>query len=588
MKFVRILQLFLGTALLAVTASAQAPLRGVNIAGAEFGEGTIPGDYNTHYTFNSEETFAYFAERDLPLLRVPIRWERIQRQPFGELDEEYLGRLRGNIAWARNHGGRVLIDVHNYGRYKLDEGGVRSEYVLDNRYNGSIKISGDALVDLWLRLSAEFADEPGVHGYGLMNEPHDMGSADWKEISQKTLSAIRAAGDLKTIYVGGDSWSSAERWPATHGPQAWIEDPAQNTVYEAHLYFDQDASGRYFQGFDQELAANPNLLQIGRARLQPFWDWCRTNEVRCFVGEYGIPGSDGRWLDVLDNLLTAMDEAGMGGAYWAAGDWWGDYSLSVQPNGDRDRPQLAVLRRHAGPGFATAVSAASFAAGALAPGSLVSLYGSGFSETNEAAEALPLPVELAGASALVISPDGSERSLELVFVSPTQINGLLPQDLPEGVAELRIFRNGELLAVETLQIVPTAPALFAANGGGMGAPAGQILRVSADGTRESELLVDFDGAVGTFAPRPIAFRTPEERIFLIFYGTGFRNASQENSLLFDGAPGPPLLYVGEQPDFPGLDQANVELAREWAGRGEVSVELRVGGRASNALSIRLN
>ena len=585
MKLMRILLLSICTSL---PTSAQAPLRGVNIAGAEFGEGTIPGDYNTHYTFNSEETFAYFAERELPLLRVPIRWERIQRTPFGEFDAEYLGRLRENIAWARAHGGRVLIDVHNYGRYKLDEGGFRSEYVLDNQYNGAVKVSSDALVDLWLRLSSEFQDEPGVHGYGLMNEPHDMGSADWKAISQKVLSAIRAAGDLTTIYVGGDSWSSAERWPATHGPQAWIDDPARNTVYEAHLYFDQDASGRYFQGFDQELAANPNLLQVGRARLQPFWDWCRTNDVRCFVGEYGIPNSDGRWLDVLDNLLTAMDEAGMGGTYWAAGDWWGDYPLSAQPEGERDKPQMAILRRHAGPAFAAAVSAASFAGGALAPGSLVSVYGSGFSDTTAAAEALPLPAELAGVSARVVLPDGSERAVELVFVSPSQINCLLPKDLPEGVAELRIFRDGELMAVETLQLVSAAPALFGANGGGTGAPAGQLLRVSADGTRESELLADFDSVAGTFSPRPIAFRSPKERIFLIFYGTGFRNPSSDSALFFDDAPGPPLLYAGEQPDFPGLDQANVELARELASGGEVSVVLRVGGRESNALVIRLD
>src|SRR5690348_14631038 len=92
----------------------QTPLRGVNIAGAEFGEGTIPGEYGTHYTFNDEATFAYFPERGLPLLRVPIRWERIQRQPFGPLDAQYLQRLQQNVAWARDHGGRVIIDIHNY------------------------------------------------------------------------------------------------------------------------------------------------------------------------------------------------------------------------------------------------------------------------------------------------------------------------------------------------------------------------------------------------------------------------------------------------------------------------------------------
>lgn len=574
-----------GAALLTASAAAQTPLRGVNIAGAEFGEGTIPGDFNTHYTFNSEETFAYFATRGLPLLRVPIRWERIQRQPFGELDADYLNGLRGNIAWAKAHGARVLIDVHNYGRYKLDEGGSRNEYVLDNLYGGEIKVPREALVNLWLRLSRQFRDEPGVHGYGLMNEPHDMGQADWEAISQETLSAIRADGDLKTIYVGGDSWSSAERWPDTHGPEAWIDDPANNTVYEAHLYFDQDASGRYFQGYDQELAANPNLLQVGRTRLQPFWDWCRSNEVRCFIGEYGVPGSDGRWLNVLDNLLTAMDEAGMGGTYWAAGDWWGDYPLSAQPSGGRDKPQMRVLLDHRGPAFATGVSAASFTAGPLAPGSLVSVFGKGLGDALQSAESLPLPTQLAGVRAELGLPDGSTRALELVFVSPDQINCLLPEPLPSGPAELRIFRDGTLLAVDSIVLAPAAPALFAADGSGAGPPAGQILRVGADGEREVELLASFDAESGSYSPRAISFRTPGERVFLILYGTGFRNASPGSELLWNGSPGPAVVYVGEQPDFPGLDQANLEVLPEMAGTGEATIRLVADGRTSNALTL---
>lgn len=571
----------------AASSWAETPLRGVNIAGLEFTEDALPGVHGIHYTANSEATFAYFAAKGLPLFRVPIRWERIQPELFGELDADYLALVERNIAWAKTHGGRVALDLHNYGRYRPDEGGARREYILDNRYDDEIKVPGEALADLWTRLSVRFRDEPAVYGYGLMNEPHDMAAADWKAISQQTLSAIRAAGDEKTIFVAGDSWSSAERWVQTHGERSWITDPAENFVYEAHLYFDQDASGHYALSYDQELAANPNLAQIGRTRLEPFRAWCRANSVRCFVGEYGVPASDSRWLTVLDELLRAMDEAGMGGTYWAAGDWWHDYALSVQPRGEQAQPQLAVLQRHAGPRFATTVSAAGFQTGPQARGSLVSVYGDGLADATAAAESTPLPVELAGVRVELESAMGEVRPAPLVFVSPAQINCLLPDDIAEGWTELRVRRDGEIVAVDRLRIAAAAPALFAANGAGFGPPAGQMLRIAADGTRAVELLAVFDGQEGAFAPRPIVRPAPEERIFLILYGTGFRHAAPGGGVEFNGVSGSQPGYIGPQPDFPGLDQASVELPGEFGDGGEVRVALQANGARSNELVIRL-
>jgi endoglucanase len=51
---------------------------------------------------------------------------------------------------------------------------------------------------------------------------------------------------------------------------------------------------------------------------------------------------------VLDNFLAAMKQNGIGGTYWAAGPWWGDYPLSVEPRKGKDRPQMEVLELYAG------------------------------------------------------------------------------------------------------------------------------------------------------------------------------------------------------------------------------------------------
>src|SRR5579864_9137004 len=176
-------------------------LRGVNLSGAEFGENQIPGTFNHDYTYNSETSFRYFAAKNLGLIRLPVRWERLQPAPSGPLDAGNLALLKGDVAWAAAHGAKVIVDIHNYGRYRMNENGKLNEYVIDNVYGGVTKVSRADLADFWGRMSKEFRDEPAVYAYDLINEPHDMGSADWKAISQAAVMAIRLNGDNKLIMV---------------------------------------------------------------------------------------------------------------------------------------------------------------------------------------------------------------------------------------------------------------------------------------------------------------------------------------------------------------------------------------------------
>src|SRR6202167_1785873 len=130
-----------------------------------------------------------------------------------------------------------------------------------------------------------------------------MGVANWNTIAQMALAAIRANGDNKTIMIPGDGWSNATYWSSYNGSAPFITDPANNYYYEAHLYFNSDFSGTYAETYDQELAANPNMATVGATRSPPFVFWCQTNNVPCYLGEYGIPTDYPRWLPGLDNFL---------------------------------------------------------------------------------------------------------------------------------------------------------------------------------------------------------------------------------------------------------------------------------------------
>lgn len=81
--------------------------------------------------------------------------------------------------------------------------------------------------------------------------------------------------------------------------------------------------------------------------MKPFARWCQKNRVAGSPGEFGIPAGDERWLKVLARFLRALDDAGMDSCYWAAGERWGDYPLSIQPRRDFQQaaPQLRLLKR---------------------------------------------------------------------------------------------------------------------------------------------------------------------------------------------------------------------------------------------------
>jgi hypothetical protein len=244
--------------------STTAYSRGIVDAGGDFCGPSIdptstfsnktPGRYDRCYHYDNQATFDYIASRGYRFLKIEFRWEPIQRKPGEPLDPKGIERLASAVARARSAGLQVILDLHNFGAYYMWNGteGVR-------RPVGSRKVSIANFADFWRRLSETFKDDPGVF-YALMCEPVEMkGKGDlpaagvWEKASQAALDAIRSNGDNKLVLVAGYRWSPAADWDKIHD-NAWIADPANNFLYEAHHYWDRDQSGRYFKTYDEEVA----------------------------------------------------------------------------------------------------------------------------------------------------------------------------------------------------------------------------------------------------------------------------------------------------------------------------------------------
>ncbi|WP_312940481.1 glycoside hydrolase family 5 protein [Stutzerimonas balearica] len=306
--------------------SAGIDLIGVNLSGAGFAPHLVPGKHGTNYFYPEKRHFKYYADKGIRLIRFPFIWERVQHNLGEDLDGEQLRLLKRTLDFAMQHGQKVILDMHNYGRYQ-------------GHLIGSSDVPYAAYAEVWQKLAKRFGGHPALLGYDIMNEPHGTVGL-WPGAAQAAVDAIREVDQQTLIFVEGERWSSAYHWPLVNA-NFLVKDPAERIVYEAHLYFDEDFSGKYLPGKSRNI--DP-MLGVERAR--PFVEWLQKHGQKGFLGEYGIPDDLPEASVAMDNLLAYLNDNCIPSAYWAGGPGWGQYRLAIEPRDGQDRPQMAILQKH--------------------------------------------------------------------------------------------------------------------------------------------------------------------------------------------------------------------------------------------------
>lgn len=242
------------------------------------------------------------------------------------------------------------------------------------------------------------------------------------------------------------------------------------------------------------------------------------------------------------------------------------------------------------------VSAATLKPGALAPGSLVTVFGSKLATTTASATdtdpnqaGVQLPYSLGGSTVRVHG-----RLAQVLFVSPQQINFLLPE-LGGLVSfpldwDIQVQASDGTLSNGFADYADVAPGVFTANGSGKGLAVGTVLRVRADGTRVNEPLFSVEN--GVVFPRPLDFGPATDRLILTLFATGLRFAPDPNRdgnlnehvrLLANGYETTPA-FVGAAPGFPGVEQVNWEVPRSLAGQTSIALAFEINGAAPPPLA----
>jgi len=186
---------------------------------------------------------------------------------------------------------------------------------------------------------------------------------------------------------------------------------------------------------------------------------------------------------------------------------------------------------------------------------------------------LPLPTNLGGATVTI-----NGVAAQLLYVSPTQINFVVPAGVSAGAATVTVTRNGTTTGLGTATIAAVSPSFFTTSANGQGVPAGFT---TFDGIFYSPVFNADSSA------RPLSVGTDANPNYLILFGTGFRRRSSlSNVQVLIGGVAAEVQYAGPQSNFAGLDQLNVKLPASLRGRGDVLLVLIVDGQVAN--SVRLN
>ena len=226
----------------------------------------------------------------------------------------------------------------------------------------------------------------------------------------------------------------------------------------------------------------------------------------------------------------------------------------------------------------------------IAPDSLASIFGSNLAASTASAPA-PYPTDLGGVSVQVIDSAGNSQQAPMLYVSPEQINFLIPSGMAEGPTAISLIGAAGTMGSGMVQNQNVAPALFTANGNGQGVVAATAYRTFIPGTRTGPVAVFQCGtAPGSCVSVPIdpGLDAP---VTITLYATGIKGRSSDAGVtLTIGNTVVPLRSITSSDDMgpmSGVDQITFGLPLSLRGSGEVDIFLTVDGVNSNHARINI-
>jgi uncharacterized protein (TIGR03437 family) len=219
-------------------------------------------------------------------------------------------------------------------------------------------------------------------------------------------------------------------------------------------------------------------------------------------------------------------------------------------------------------------NAASLLPGALAPGEIFTIYGSGIGPATGLSGALDsgmMATTLGNTQVLI-----GNTPAPLYYVQSQQINAQVPYEVAgQTSTQVQVLYNGETVMNVEVSLAAASPALFTVSSG-----VGQVVAVNEDGSLNSDqnpaqlssIVVLYATGQGQTQPACVTGQAAQAP-----YGT----PQLPVSLTIAGVAAD-VIWAGNAPGFVGLLQINARIPGGFIPTGDLPVVLTIGSYASAA------
>ena len=312
------------------------------------------------------------AAHGLSVVRLIMSWSLLEPSK-GQIDQSYIDTVKEAVEAANERGLYVVLDMHQdaWGMSSATPAGTvcpdgtvpaigwdgapewatitdgattcrlpdseresapAVQRAFANFYANTDGIN-DQLTDVWAAVATAFADQDGVAGYDLFNEPNAAEPTDANEVAYSqwvadTIAAIRAAekeADARSTSIFVEPLQLFPL-PGNNLHPELIQD--DNLVFAPHNYAESISD---ILTVEQTFQVDQNGADALKAAL--------------WIGEYGFWDTSAETLEVATRFAAQEDARALGGAWWQWRQTCGDPHSVAVPGGTRTENEVHLITR---------------------------------------------------------------------------------------------------------------------------------------------------------------------------------------------------------------------------------------------------